>query len=145
MLDFEVFTAAFRHVFSDFVSLKELTSESIDVLPEKYQSVTARIDLSGDARATLWLNVGHPGVVIAMKKLNIPNADEDRMFMDTVGELLNIIVGSAQRNTPCRYDFSLPRCYKGEAYPLRFAENARTEARRFIFEEFETILILEQA
>ena len=79
-----------------------------------------------------------------MQRLNIPNSDEDRMMMDAAGELLNIIVGAAQRNSPVRYDFSLPSAYKGDAYPLRFAENSRKSARRFIYDEFEAILILEQ-
>ena len=66
------------------------------------------------------------------------------MMMDAAGELLNIIVGSAQRNSRVRYEFSLPSAFKGDGYPLRFAEKATIVARRFIFEEFEVILILEQ-
>ncbi|HNA78550.1 MAG TPA: chemotaxis protein CheX [Turneriella sp.] len=144
MLDFEVFTSTLRNVFLQFIGIKDLTSENLPKLPDKFQSVTARIELSGTASGTLWLNISHPGVVLAMQRLNIPNSDEDRMMMDAAGELLNIIVGAAQRNSPVRYDFSLPSAYKGDAYPLRFAENSRKSARRFIYDEFETILILEQ-
>ena len=144
MLDFEIFTAALRHVFSQFIGIKDLTSEALATLPEKYQSITAKMELSGDTQGTLWLNISHPGVRIAMEKLNVQNSDEDRMLMDTAGELLNIIVGSAQRNSSARYDFSLPSAYKGEGYPLRFDEKLTRSARRFIFEDFEAILILEQ-
>ncbi|HMV35172.1 MAG TPA: chemotaxis protein CheX [Turneriella sp.] len=144
MLDFEVFTSTLRNVFLQFIGIKDLTSENLPKLPDKFQSVTARIELSGTASGTLWLNISHPGVVLAMQRLNIPNSDEDRMMMDAAGELLNIIVGAAQRNSPVRYDFSLPSAYKGDAYPLRFAENSRKSARRFIYDEFEAILILEQ-
>ncbi len=144
MLDFEVFTSTLRNVFLQFIGIKDLTSENLSKLPEKFQSVTARIDLSGTASGTLWLNISHPGVVLAMQRLNIPHSDEDRMMMDAAGELLNIIVGAAQRNSPVRYDFSLPSAYKGDAYPLRFSERSRKMARRFIYDEFETILILEQ-
>ena len=79
-----------------------------------------------------------------MHKLQIPQSSEDRMLMDTAGELLNIIVGSAQRNSQTRYDFSLPSAFKGEGYPLRFDDKLTRSARRFIFEDFEAILILEQ-
>lgn len=144
MLDFEIFTTALRRVFQQFIGLKDLTSEAMADLPEKFQSVTARIDLIGKDSGTLWLNISHPGVVLAMQRLNIPHGDEDRMMMDAAGELLNIIVGSAQRNSPVRYDFSLPLAYKGDSYPLRFGANTHKSARRFIFDEFETILILEQ-
>jgi CheY-specific phosphatase CheX len=144
MLDFEVFTSTLRNVFLQFIGIKDLTSEALQKLPDKFQSVTARIDLTGSASATLWLNISHPGVVLAMQRLNIPYSDEDRMMMDAAGELLNIIVGAAQRNSPVRYDFSLPSAYKGDAYPLRFGETSRKAARRFIYDEFETILILEQ-
>ena len=144
MLDFEVFTAALRHVFAQFIGIKDLTSEGLSVLPEKFQSITAKMELSGENMGTLWLNISHPGVMIAMKKLNVPNTDEDRMLMDTAGELLNIIAGSAQRNSPVRYDFSLPSAFKGESYPLRFESASKKSARRFIFEDFEALLILEQ-
>jgi hypothetical protein len=144
MLDFEVFTSTLRNVFLQFIGIKDLTSEALQKLPDKFQSVTARIDLTGSDSATLWLNISHPGVVLAMQRLNIPYSDEDRMMMDAAGELLNIIVGAAQRNSPVRYDFSLPSAYKGDAYPLRFGETSRKAARRFIYDEFETILILEQ-
>lgn len=144
MLDFEIFSSSLRHVFAEFVGLKDLTSEAIKTLPEKFQNITSKIELSGDVTATLWLNISDPGVAIAMQKLQIPKSDEDRMLMDTAGELLNIIVGSAQRNSLTRYDFSLPSAYKGEAYPLRFDEKLTRSARRFIFEDFEAILILEQ-
>lgn len=144
MLDFEIFTTALRKVFQQFIGLKDLTSELIADLPEKFQSVTARIDITGKVSGTLWLNISHPGIVLAMQRLEIPHGDEDRMMMDAAGELLNIIVGSAQRNSSVRYDFSLPLAYKGDSYPLRFAANTHKVARRFIFDEFETILILEQ-
>ncbi|GAB4430768.1 MAG: hypothetical protein OHK0011_13490 [Turneriella sp.] len=144
MLNFEVFTSSLRNVFLQFIGLKDLTSEALAKLPDKFQSVTARIDLTGSASGTLWLNISHPGVVLAMQRLNIPYSDEDRMMMDAAGELLNIIVGAAQRNSPVRYDFSLPSAYKGDAYPLRFSETSRKTARRFIYDDFETILILEQ-
>jgi hypothetical protein len=144
MLDFEIFTEALRHVFSQFIGLKDLTSEAIRELPEKYQSITAKMELSGDSQGTLWLNISHPGVMIAMQKLNVQNTNEDRMLMDTAGELLNIIAGSAQRNSLIRYDFSLPSAYKGDSYPLRFEASTNKSARRFIFEDFEALLILEQ-
>ncbi len=144
MLDFEVFNTALRYVFDQFIGLKDLTSERVETLPEKFQNITARIEILGESPGVLWLNISHPGVVIAMEKLNIPNSDEDRMLMDAAGELLNIIVGSAQRNSRVRYDFSLPSGFKGEAYPLRFSENCTLSARRFIFEDFQVILILEQ-
>ena len=116
MLDFEIFSASLRHVFAEFVGLKDLTSEAMKVIPEKFHNITSKIELSGDVNATLWLNISEPGVTLAMHKLNIPQSNEDRMLMDTAGELLNIIVGSAQRNSPARYDFSLPSAYKGEGY-----------------------------
>ena len=144
MLDFEIFSASLRHVFAEFVGLKDLTSEAMKVIPEKFHNITSKIELSGNVNATLWLNISDPGVTLAMHKLKIPQSNEDRMLMDTAGELLNIIVGSAQRNSHARYDFSLPSAYKGEGYPLRFDEKLTRSARRFIFEDFEAILILEQ-
>jgi CheY-specific phosphatase CheX len=144
MLDFEIFNSALRHCFRQFIGLEELTSDRLDVLPDKFHSVTARIDITGDSPGVLWLNIAHPGVRIAMEKLNIANSDEDRMMMDAAGEVLNIIVGSAQRNSRVRYDFSLPSAFKGDGYPLRFRDGATLAARRFIFEDFEVILILEQ-
>lgn len=144
MLDFEIFSASLRHVFAEFVGLKDLTSEAVKNLPDKFQNITSKIELFGDASGTLWLNISDPGVTLAMQKLQIPQSSEDRMLMDTAGELLNIIVGSAQRNSVVRYEFSLPSAYKGEGYPLRFDEKLARSARRFIFEDFEAILILEQ-
>lgn len=144
MLDFEVFASTLRNVFLQFIGIKDLTSETLPKLPEKFQNITARIDISGSASGTLWLNISHPGVVLVMQRLNIPYSDEDRIMMDAAGELLNIIVGATQRNSPVRYDFSLPSVYKGDSYPLRFGETTRKTARRFIYDEFEAILILEQ-
>ena len=144
MLEFEIFSAALRHVFSEFVGLKDLTSEALKSLPDKFQNITAKIDLYGEKDATLWLNITHPGVVIAMNKLQIAKSDEDRMLMDTAGELLNIIAGSAQRHSQTRYEFSLPSAFKGDGYPLRFDGRMTRTARRFIFEDFEATLILEQ-
>ncbi|HRP68958.1 MAG TPA: chemotaxis protein CheX [Turneriella sp.] len=144
MLDFNIFITILRHVFRDFIGVQELISEEMITLPEKFQSVTAKMELTGSSPATLWLNMTELGIKIAMKKLAIPQSDEDRMLMDTVGELLNIIVGTAQRQSAVRYDFSLPTALKGENYPLRFNENSRRSAHRFIFEQFEALLILEE-
>src|SRR5262245_50328079 len=85
MLDFEIFTSALRHVFSQFIGIRDLTSEAMATLPDKYQSITAKMELSGETQGTLWLNISHPGVKIAMEKLNVQNSDEDRMLMDTAG------------------------------------------------------------
>jgi hypothetical protein len=144
MFEFEVFTSSLRHVFSQFVGIRDLTSESIAEFPPKFQDVSARIDLEAEQPATIWLNITQPGVSLVMQSLKIPHADEDRMLMDTVGELLNIVVGAAQRNSTVRYEFSLPKAYKGDGYALRFSPTSTKTGRRFIFEDFEALLLLEQ-
>lgn len=145
MLDFSNFGEAFRHVFRHFLDLTELTSEELRTIPEKFSGISAKVELSGDARAVLWLNMTIPGVRIAMDKLKIASSDEDRMLMDATGELLNIIAGTGQRNSNIRYEFSLPSIYKGEAYPLRMSGQGTKNGRRFVFEDFEAYLILDQS
>ena len=76
MLDFEIFSAALRHVFAEFVGLKDLTSEAIKNLPDKYQNITSKIELFGEANGTLWLNISEPGVTLAMQKLQIPQSHD---------------------------------------------------------------------
>lgn len=144
MLNFEIFIKSLRRVFREFLSMTDLTSETLEVLPKTYQSVTARIDLSGDAKASVWLNLTYPGALLAMKELKVPFNEEDRMLMDAVGELLNMIVGAAQRDSTVRYDFSLPMAQKGERYSLSLNPKTKKSAERFVFEEFEATLLLEE-
>jgi len=49
MLDFEIFNTALRHCFRQFIGIEELTSDRLDTLPDKFHSVTARMDISGEA------------------------------------------------------------------------------------------------
>ncbi|MBV6493256.1 MAG: hypothetical protein LDLANPLL_01272 [Turneriella sp.] len=143
MLDFNIFVKTLRHVFADFIGVEELTIKELIPLPKKFQSVTAKMELTGDFPATLYLNVTQRGIEISMKKLDIAKGDEDRMLMDTVSELLNIVVGAAQRQSPVRYDFSLPTALKGENYPLQFSGHTTQKGYQFVYEDFEVILILD--
>ncbi|MCX7633336.1 MAG: chemotaxis protein CheX [Turneriella sp.] len=144
MLDFEIFCSALRNAFQQLAGLRELTSELLDHLPDKFNGVTAQIELYGEQPARLWLNIAIVGITLFIKHLEMPLSSEDRILMDATGELLNIIAGNAQRKSAVRYQFSLPVAFKGENYPLRLNDGSRIQVRRFIFSEFETILVLEE-
>jgi CheY-specific phosphatase CheX len=88
-----------------------------------YTDVSALIDLLCEESASLVLTVASKS---ALEVSSVMSGKEiisiiNPFVSDTIGELLSMIVGTAQKNVDVKYNFSIPEVTKGanhEAVPL---------------------------
>ena len=138
--EFNAFSAGLLHVFEKFVGSTLLTTETIDRVPKKLSGISARIDLEGSISGKSFLNIDEAGIRNIHAKL-ARNDDSDQRLMDTTGELLNMIVGYAQRHSRGKYSFSVPVTLKGQDHALSI-NGAHIECVKFVFDDCIVLFIL---
>jgi CheY-specific phosphatase CheX len=85
-----------------------------------FSDATATIGLMGTERASLVMTVEEPLALEITQRVTGKAAGlEDRLVGDTIGELLNMVVGAAQRGSPVKFDFSLPVSIRGKNHEVR--------------------------
>ena len=129
-IDFTPFVNSLNRTFSDMVGQELLNGpyENMDK-GETFADISVNIGLTGDVKASLVLTVTE-NAALQITKTTTGKQDikmEDKIVTDTVGELLNMIVGSTQRHSNLKWDFSLPLAIEGRNHEVRsiFKSNFR--------------------
>ena len=119
--EFEPFVEAMNRTFK-YMAGEELVNGTYEEWngARIFADVTAIMGLSGEQKGSLVLTVTekaaiHLTSIITGKDVTL----DDRLITDTIGELINIIVGSAQRNSRVKFDFSVPVAIKGKHHEVR--------------------------
>lgn len=127
MMDFSPFIESLNRTFSDMVGLELVNGPYEEVTGgETLADVSVNIGLTGDVKASLLLTADErAALLITQKTTGKQNVNlGDRIVSDTMGELLNMIVGSAQRHAKIKFEFSLPVNIEGRRHKVRTIFNA---------------------
>jgi len=129
-IDFTPFVNSMNRTFSDMVGI-EITNGAYEDMTggEMLADVSVNIGLTGEARASL-LFTATEHAALEITKTTTGKSDvkiSDRIVTDAMGELLNMIVGAAQRHANIKFDFSLPIAVEGKNHSVRsvFRSNFR--------------------
>ncbi len=121
-IDFSPFVNSMNLTFSDMVGVELLNGpyESMNG-GETLADVSVNIGVTGDVRASIVLTVTEPAALLITKQTTGRDASGlgERIVTDTMGELLNMIVGAAQRHSNVKFDFSLPVAIEGSNHQVR--------------------------
>ena len=138
--ELHAFSTGLLHVFEKFVGSTLLTTENVVSVPKKLSGITARIDLQGLIKGKTFLNIDEAGIRNVHAKL-ARHDDSDQRLMDTAGELLNMLVGYAQRHSNVKYAFSVPVTLKGQDHALSLS-NSNVEGVKFVFDDCIILFVL---
>lgn len=119
--EFEPFIEAMNRTFK-YMAGEELLNGPCEIWDGSriFADVTAIMGLSGDEKGSLVLTVTEQAAIKLTSTITGKDVTlEDRLITDTIGELINIIVGSAQRNSSVKFDFSVPVSIKGKNHEVR--------------------------
>ncbi len=120
-IDFTPFVNSMNRTFSDMLGA-ELLNGPYEELEgdEMLADVSVNIGLSGDEKAVLVLTANESaGLLITKLTTGKDVKITDRIVSDTMGELLNMIVGAAQRHSNIKFDFSIPMAVSGSNHSIR--------------------------
>ena len=119
--EFEPFVEAMNRTFR-YMAGEELDNGSLNHWDgsQIFADVSAVMGISGEEKGTLVLTVSEKAALkLTAIITGLDVTLEDRLVTDTIGELINIIVGSAQRHSVARFDFSIPLAIKGRNHEVR--------------------------
>jgi CheY-specific phosphatase CheX len=110
-----------------------------------YADVSSSVGIFAIDKASLLITIQESG---ALKLTRILTGQElqlhDRLVTDTIGEVLNIVVGAAQRASPIKFEFSVPVSIQGKGHEILMP---RDSAVRYCISRFDgesVCLILSQ-
>ena len=85
----------------------------------EYSDLSATIGLVGPERASLLLAADRQTAVDLTRRISGRDAEfQASLVADTLGEILNIIAGAAQRESALKFDFSLPVVVRGSQHEI---------------------------
>ena len=148
-VDFTPFVNSMNRTFSDMVGVEILNGpyESMSG-GEMLADVSVNIGLTGDVKASLLLTATEKAAMIVTR--NTTGKDDvklgDRLVSDSIGEILNMIAGAAQRHSSFKFDFSLPVAIEGRNHEVRsvFKSNFRRVISKMSGEEIGLYLFEEE-
>ena len=120
-IDFAPFVISMNRTFSDMLGA-ELLNGPYEELEgdEMLADVSVNIGLSGEEKAVLVFTVSESAAILITKLTTGKDVKaNERIVTDTLGELLNMIVGSAQRHSNIKFDFSIPMAVSGSNHRIR--------------------------
>ncbi|MCB1193100.1 MAG: chemotaxis protein CheX [Leptospiraceae bacterium] len=121
-LEITPFIDALNQTFEDMVEIK-LNNEPVEILQSDtiYSDVSSSIGIFNEKQnMSLVISVSFETAIFmtqrvtGKKNVNI----NDKIIMDTIGEILNMIVGSAQKRSEIKFDFSIPISIKGKDHEV---------------------------
>jgi CheY-specific phosphatase CheX len=120
--EFKPFIDALNRTFKEMVG-----EEPINGAPEEpdgkdiMADVSAHIGLMGPEKANVVLILTNNIAKQIVKTIMgiDPKDDDHQIVADTVGEILNMIIGSTQRHSPIKFEFSLPGVIIGNSHEVR--------------------------
>jgi CheY-specific phosphatase CheX len=121
-LDFAPFVNAMNLTFSDMVGIEILNGPYEHMKgDDNLADVSVNIGLTGEVKASILLTVSESAaIMITTNTTGKENVSfRDRIVTDTMGEILNMVVGQAQRHSNHKFDFSLPIAVEGRNHSVR--------------------------
>lgn len=129
-IDFEIFTSSLEHTLREIlgaeISPGIIEPYEVVVIDSGFASIIGIIDVDGGRGNIILNSTPKSAVEIAIKLGMDPSANDPAYVMDTMGEILNIVVGTAQRKCRHRFQFSTPVSVHGGNPTLKiFNKNMR--------------------
>ena len=119
-LVFSPFVNAMSRTFREMVGV-ELVHGPYEEMEgnEVLADVSTNIGLSGESRAVLLLTADEAAALKVTKLTTGKDvAIHDKLVTDTIGELLNVFVGAAQRHSNIKFNFSIPMAVSGKNHTI---------------------------
>ena len=121
MFEITPFVNTMNRTFKDMVGV-ELSNGAVE-LPDDSKvlsDITATMGIHGEDKASLVVTVDESASLFLTKVMTGKDVKlEDRIVTDTIGELLNMIVGAAQKESKQKFDFSVPVTFMGKNHEVR--------------------------
>lgn len=152
--ELDPFIRAMNHTFRDMADI-DLSNDPIETVASDYlhadvhskiallADVSTNVGIIAEERASLLLTLSEKGAIAVAKMITGKDLKlYDRLVADSVGELLNMIAGSAQRASSLRFQFSIPVSMQGKRHEIRTVSNStlRYSISHFGIEEVRLIL-----
>ena len=121
-LDFAPFVNSMNLTFSDMVGIELLNGPYEHMKgDEMLADVSVNIGLTGEIKASILLTATETASLKITSNTTGKQdlSFRDRIVTDTLGEILNMIVGAAQRHSNLKFDFSLPIAVEGRNHTVR--------------------------
>lgn len=117
------FVFAMNHTLESMADLAMGGGVMQEVAPQEEldirSDITAVIGIHGSSPANLILGAsGTTARSIASRITGREVGVDDPLLLDTFGEILNMIVGAAQRGSEAKFSFSLPIAARGEEHAI---------------------------
>ncbi len=125
-LEIAPFVNAMNHTFKEMAGV-ELVNGSEEPFEEKLiqADASAIISLRSDENASIVLTVSEVAARTLTTKISRPNTIiNERRMTDTLGELLNMLVGDAQRRSTSKFSFSIPVSIFGKNHEVNLIAQA---------------------
>lgn len=118
-IDFAPFVESMNLTFHDMAGIEIANGpfeEQVDA--EALADISVSIGLTGQVKASVLLTTSSRlAIIIAEKVTGMDNLKVgDRIVTDAMGEMLNMIVGAAQRHSNVKFDFALPVAVEGSSH-----------------------------
>ena len=126
--DMSIFVGALKKTLHTMANLEPKTGMfTKGSVCELRADVSAHLSLISDQERTLVITLSE-GAAIRLVQIiaGLEVSFDDPLVGDTAGELLNVIAGSAQRET--RYQFSIPVVAKGKAHEVKVLRGRQLES-----------------
>jgi len=109
-LELSPFVQAMNYTFKEMAGVELINGPEEDFAQKLIQAdVSAIISVRSDENASVILTASDQAARTLTREINGPNVKlDDHRLTDTLGELLNMLVGQAQRNTLSKFSFSIP-------------------------------------
>ncbi|MCB1193101.1 MAG: chemotaxis protein CheX [Leptospiraceae bacterium] len=116
------FVEAMRSTFFEMADINLEIEEPRDFLREEeiYTDISSTIGIFGNERLSVIFTSRESSLIRIIEKITGKKVTwKDRLLTDTTGELLNILVGRAQKISVERFNFSVPITVKGKDHEVR--------------------------
>ena len=111
--------------FRDYLGMQiENGMPYLEPEPENIGGISGIISLTGDVRGSIVLNFPRATAFeVAGAFAGISFRAVSKVFIDAVGEMVNIVAGSAKQHTESRIDISVPGVVVGDNYKLCWGQD----------------------
>ena len=120
-IDFTPFVDSMNRTFLDMTGVELLNGPFEEIAgDEMLADVSVNIGLSGTQRAVIVLTANEAAAVHITKITTGKDVPvTNHLVTDTLGELLNMLVGAAQQYANIKFNFSIPMAVTGKGHSIR--------------------------
>jgi len=146
-LQISVFVDALALTIKNMSGLEIDSDPPVELSKTKVNTdISAHIGVITDKKGILVLAVAQEAAFVLASKITGGSYDDlkDPMITDVMGELTNMVVGSAQKNSDTKFEFSLPTVVKGKDHEIDILSEEKIARVKSSLEGAEVSLYLVQ-